>query len=60
MKLMSFKLDLILNGDDVILAIPKSVQNSIPPRELQDLLPKLARTAPFTNKEGKVVWKVKR
>jgi hypothetical protein len=54
-----YKLDLIVDGDEVAVILPKSMEESLYPRQLQDLLPKLAKVAPFLNRAGQVVWKVK-
>ena len=58
--LRSLKIDVLIDDKEVLFVLPKTLQDVINPRDLQDLLPKLAKCAPYNNKQGKVIWRVKR
>ena len=47
------------NTGEMFINLPLSLEHSIGPRNLQDLLPAFSQAAPFLNKQGKVVWKIK-
>jgi hypothetical protein len=47
------------NTGEMFINLPHSLEHSIGPRNLQDLLPAFSRAAPFLNKQNKVVWKIK-
>ena len=46
------------NTGEMFISLPESLEKSINPRDLQDLLPRFAKVAPYRNRANKVTWKI--
>lgn len=46
------------NTGEMFINLPHSLEKSINPRDLQDLLPRFAKAAPYRNRANKVTWKI--